>query len=196
MNSLQCPQCGAGLPTSALGSKLVQCTHCHTALLLERQGEPVVKPSLLNAGHVFHWRGQNFRAQGHVQFAHAEGLLREWRLVREADGAIFWLGENDESWFLLQDVACESAASLHWSSLQPNRQLALLGEEWLVTEKYALQCLGTQGVMAETCRAGAVFRQVYLARPDASILLLIWDDGGLHCRRGDWLDPFEIRGAS
>lgn len=110
--------------------------------------------------------------------------------------AAFWLGESDENWFLLQDIGYESAGQLHWQSLQPNRQLSLLGEYWLVTEKYALQCLGALGEITSTCHDGDSFRQVYLARPDASILLLIWNHDRLHCRRGHWLDPFEIGGAS
>lgn len=189
MSSLRCPQCGANLPSNALTSKLVECTYCHTVLLLEPEGELVTRPSLLGIGSRFQWRNQTFRTQGYVQFGHAEGWLREWQIIRESDRKLFWLGESDENWFLLQGVTCKSTESLHWCSLQPNRQLTLLDEEWLVTEKYSLQHFGTQGEVEVPCLGGDVFQQVYLARPDASILLLIWVDDGLHCRRGYWLDP-------
>lgn len=188
MTDLQCPQCGAFL---AMSDKLAQCPHCGSALLLEHQAY-AEKPSLIVVGKAFLWRDQTFIPQGYAQFAHAEGVLREWQVLRETDGAVFWLGEHDEDCFLLEEADCPGTSSLHWNSLQPNRQLDLLGEAWLVTEKYQLTCTAIQGKSEQACSPGDEFQQVYLAQSDASILLLIWGREGLRCRRGYWLDPFEI----
>lgn len=190
MSNLQCPQCGASL---TMAEQLAQCPHCGSALLLEHQAV-TAQPSLITPGKAFQWRNQHYIPQGYVQFEHAEGVLREWQVVRETDGAVFWLGEHDEDCFLLEAVECTGTASLHWSSLQPNRQLTLRDETWLVTEKYQLRCLGSAGEIAQVCHPGDVCQQLYLARSDASILLLIWVNDGLRCRRGCWLDPFEIGG--
>lgn len=208
---MNCPQCGSALPDHVWQTKLVQCDYCDSTLLVEAnriskqtlQSRTIERQSLLEKGGLFQWRDQRFRPQGFIQYEHTDGYLTDWWVTNEqADEqstkqhTAFWLSEDDEHFFLTQEHACTAeadSAGLAWSTLQPNRELTLLNQKWLVTRKQVLRYTGMQGALPVTTFS-PIRHLLYLAQPNATSLLLDCSETGdiIGCRKGSWLDPFEI----
>lgn len=200
---MNCPQCGSGLPSHALQTKLVQCTYCDSTLLLEANrvskhtlhSQVSERQSLLAQGGVFRWREHTFTPQGFIQYEHDDGYLTDWWVTNEQ--ASFWLSENDENCFLTQEHVCALDTGLAWATLHPNRELTLFDQHWLVTQKQILRYNGMNGALP-IADISPKRHLIYLAQPNATTLLLECADSGadsgavIACRQGSWLDPFEI----
>lgn len=206
--TMNCPQCGSRLPSHALQTKLLQCTYCDSTLLIEAnraskhdlRSRVNKRQSLLAQGGMFRWRDQMFTPQGFIQYEHADGYLTDWWVTREETDAqtikqpmAFWLTENDENFFLTQTHTCTLETDVAWTTLQPNRELMLLNQHWLVTQKQALRYNGMSGSLPVTS-IPPNRHIIYLAQANATTLLLDCTDSGevSTCRQGSWLDPFEI----
>jgi DNA-directed RNA polymerase subunit RPC12/RpoP len=212
-NNLHCPQCGAALQQPNPQTKLLTCDYCSSTLLIEQSGLSYQaissklenKQSLLSKKAFFHWyqqgnqqsESQHYQAQGYIQFSHEEGIRTEW-WVTDEQGESWWLSEEDENCFLLQDTNTTEIRNVRdWDSLQPNTQLRHDGKDWIVTEKKQLTYHGFQGELPHLPLHSAPLKYTYLTTQNAETLVLIFDTNptnqqSLKVRHGFWLDPFEL----
>lgn len=195
---MNCPQCGSGIILHSLLAKLVSCNHCASTLLIEPNGLTLSdiksqfqkKLSLIKQGGSFIWKEQQFQPQGYIQLGHNEGFRKEWWVLDNQKNA-YWLSEEDENFFLLQDRQLNEDIP-PWMTLQVNTQVHFAGKTWLVTEKRAQKFYGFQGQISYLPHQTKTLNYTYLTGVNAESLVLIFEDNQIRCRQGFWLDPFEI----
>ncbi len=195
---MNCPQCSSEIILKSSLAALVSCYHCASSLLIEPTGlklsdiksDVQSKSSLVAQGHDFIWRNQLFQPQGFVQLQYAEGYRKEWWVLDNQKNT-FWLSEEDENFFLLQDKSLDENVP-PWLTLQVNTQLQLAGKSWLVTEKQKYQYNGFQGQLPYLPNLTNALFYTYLTGENAETMMLIFEDETIYCRQGYWLDPFEI----
>jgi len=199
---MNCPHCGSSIVLQSLLAKLVSCNHCASTLLIEPNGLMLSginshiqdKLSLIKQGEAFIWRNQKFEPQGFIQLKHDEGYRKEWWVLDNHNNS-FWLSEDDENFFLLQDKELNEKTP-PWSTLQVNTQLYLTENNWLVTERRTLSFHGFQGQISYLPHQAGTLNYTYLTGENAESLVLIFEGDQIRYRQGFWLDPFEIKASS
>lgn len=199
---MNCPQCGSGIILYSPLAKLVSCNHCLSTLLIEPTGLKLRnieshiqnKLSLIKQGRGFIWKEQQFQPQGFIQLKHDEGYRKEW-WVLDIHKNSYWLSEEDENFFLLQDKKLSEDIP-PWLTLQVNTQFKLADKSWLVTEKRAQKFYGFQGQVSYLPHQTETLYYTYLTGENAQSLILIFEHNQIRCRQGYWLDPFEIEAIS
>jgi len=200
---MNCPQCGSEIIIHSRLAKLVNCKHCASTLLIDPTGlkksgiESHIqnKLSLIKQGHRFIWKEQQYQPQGYIQLKHDEGYRKEWWVLDNHNNS-FWLSEEDENFFLLQDVKMDKNDIPPWLSLQVNTQLQIANKTWLVTEKRVQEYYGFQGELPCLPHQTKTLYYTYLTGDNAESLILIFENNQIHFRQGHWLDPFEIETVS
>lgn len=195
---MNCPQCGSKIILNSSLATLVSCYHCASTLLIEPnvltlshiESHIQNKRSLIKQGESFSWKGQQFEPQGYVQLKHDEGYRKEWWVLDKQKNS-YWLSEEDENFFLLQDRQLNDEIP-PWLALQVNTQFQLAEKTWLVTEKRAQDYHGFQGQILYLPHQTETLNYTYLTGKDAESLVLIFEGEQLRCRQGFWLDPFEV----
>jgi len=207
MKHTSCPQCGSEITLHSRLAKLVSCNHCGSTLLIEPTGlsqsdiesHIQAKLSLLKQGGSFIWREQQFFPQGFIQLKHNQGYRKEWWVLDKQKNS-YWLSEEDENFFLLQDLVMDDVAMDKkdippWLSLQVNTQLSSNNKNWLVTEKRMHNYSGFQGQIPDLPNQEETLYYTYLTGENAESLVLIFENNQIRSRQGYWLDPFEIKAA-
>ena len=196
---MNCPQCGSEIILHSSLSTIVSCKHCGSTLLIEPTGLQQTdieshiqnKTSLIKKGRKFIWRKQQFNPQGFVQLKHDEGYRKEWWVLDEQQNT-YWLSEEDENFFLLQDTILDKVEIPPWMSLQLNKQLRLANKNWLITEKREYQYYGIEGELAYQPDHNINLQSIHLTGENAESLVLAFKGSQIRIREGHWLDPFEI----
>lgn len=196
--NMNCPQCGSDIILHSQSAKLVSCNHCASTLLIEParlqlsdiESHIQNKLSLLKQGGSFIWKEQQFQAQGFIQLKHDEGYRKEWWVLDNQKNS-YWLSEEDENFFLIQDKKLNEEVP-PWITLQLNTQLHLADKNWLVTEKRTQHYYGLQGQLPYLPHQTETLYYTYLTGENAQTLVLIFENNQVRSREGNWLDPFEI----
>ncbi len=199
---MNCPQCGSEIILHSHLATLVSCNHCASTLLIESnaltpshiESHIQNKLSLIKQGEIFIWKKQQFEPQGFIQLKHDEGYRKEWWVLDNEKNS-YWLSEEDENFFLLQDRQFNEEIP-PWLTLQVNTQLQLADKTWLVTEKRAQHFHGFQGQISYLPDQTETLNYTYLTGEGAESLVLIFEGEQIRCRQGFWLDPFEIEAIS
>lgn len=193
-----CPHCGSEIILHSPLAKLVSCNHCASTLLVEPTGAKLSdiksniqsKLSLIKQGGRFVWKEQQFQPQGFIQLKHDEGYRKEWWVLDKHKNS-YWLSEEDENFFLLQDITLNEDVP-PWLTLQVNTQIQLAGKTWLVTEKRTQNYYGFEGQLPYLPDQTSTLNYTYLTGENAESLVLIFEGDHIRFRQGHWLDPFEI----
>jgi len=197
-----CPHCGSEITLRSALAKLIQCNHCASTVLVEPAGVRLSnikstiqsKLSLIKQGGNFTWKHQQFQPQGFIQLKYDEGFRQEWWVLDNNENS-YWLSEEDESFFLLQDakISDEMLKDIPpWLTLQVNKQIQLVGKSWLVTEKRTQHYYGFEGELPYIPDQKETINTTYLTGENAESLVLIFENNKPRIRQGYWLDPFEI----
>jgi len=196
---LNCPTCGAQVPSALKHSKLAVCAHCHTTLFLEDQ---VVKhagvksviseePSIFNVGGWYQYKSWTFAALGRVRFDYGYGWWDEWWVLRDT-GEGKWMSVDEG------DIAFETSLEPKGetpdvTALQVGEHVVLDGMQLKVTEKQHAVCLGMEGELPEVNFPGDEHDYVHLSGQRGLIVTGEHFKGETRFYKGAWVDPFEVK---
>ncbi len=193
----RCPSCGAPLSIKFRYSKLINCQHCNSDVILEDEalklrGKSSVMaeyPSLLQLGLPFVHKKAEYYPVGRVRYQYSHGYWDEWWVLdNKGEGA--WLSVDEG------DMALEQAIELKQPILFPELKLGqhieIDGTHWLITEHDTAECIGLEGELPELIQVGEQMSYAHLSASKNRLLTLEMTTRGLLAYEGQWLDPFEI----
>lgn len=197
----QCPACGGPIELHFRYTKMLNCPHCGSGLLLEDQAmklsgvQSVMAdyPSLLHLLQAFRYRREDFLPVGRARFEYGDngGYWDEWWVLP-------YNGADEGRWLSVDegDYALEMPAALppklKLGKVKIGQRLELLDENLLVTEIEKARCIAVEGELPELLQPGDSFHYVHLSGAKGRLVTLEVSADGLHCYEGRWLDPFEI----
>ncbi len=176
MQKIACDNCGA-FHDVVTKDEMISCQYCGSAFFLEREADEV---GFIQADQKFYFLNQYYRPISCQHYRYDYGVRKEW-LVLDAMQQRYILTQEDEIYSLVKKCDCDMYVSLQWDSLLPNTQIEIENTRWLVTERCSL-----------TNEHKEPLNYVYLTAVNAQLLVLIFKYDLLKCRKGQWLDPFEI----
>lgn len=186
MNKIKCPQCGAQQTKLQEQQKIITCTYCLSSFFIETIIK--LKHSIMLKTQCIKIRSSIYHLIESNQMQYDQGIITEW-LVKDTTGKLFILTEDDENFSLTTNSLSQLKKNdvvLNWHSLQPNTQINLFSQKWLVTEKRKFHFPDVHPI-----------KQTYLTSDDATILILQFYGSAnnkplIKYRQGFWLDSFEI----
>ena len=196
---LNCPTCGAEVPSALAYSKLAVCAHCHTTLFLE---DRVVKlagvqsvladvPSIFSVGAWFRYKTWTFSPLGRVRFDYGDGYWDEWWVLRDTgDGKWLSVDEGDIAFEVPREIRGEAPDVL---ALSVGEGVVLDGMRLKVTEKHKAVCLGMEGELPEVNFPGDEHDYVHLSGERGLLVTGEHFKGETVFYKGAWVDPFEVR---
>ncbi len=157
MSEVNCPTCGAGVPTRGDGLPYATCAYCRTLLMrhgltLEAVGTVAELPgdvSPIQIGTRFTAETRALTAVGRVRWGWSGGSWNEWLLIA-ADGSHHWLGEAMGLYMLTAEYpdALEIPAIRNFAEGNPMAVDATVkvGGQWFhVADIKEASCLGSEG---------------------------------------------------
>ncbi len=165
MDTVPCPNCGAGLTPPREAAAVVVCEFCN-AYSLVHKGElslagkqaPLAEiPSLLEVGATGKLFGRPFTAIGRVRYDYEDGLWDEWSLFFE-DGSMGWLQEDEGELTLFEErIVHPEETDL---DVSVGSQVPVAGHLIFVTEVGDAKLLGGQGQITSYLSPGQCFAYV------------------------------------
>ncbi len=197
--TMNCPSCGAEVPSALAYSKLAVCAHCNTTLFLEDQ---VVKqagvksvlaqdPSIFSLGGWYQYKGWVFAPLGRVRFDYGDGYWDEWWVLRDTgEGRWMSVDEGDIAFEVAIDVSGEVPDV---AALRVGQAVQLDGMHLKVTERHKAVCLGMEGELPEVNFPGDEHDYAHLSGPRGLLVTGEHFNGETRFYKGAWVDPFEVR---
>ena len=197
--ALNCPVCGAPAPKHMKFAKLLVCDSCKTSLFLEDNAvkhagvKSVVidQPSLFSVGQTYRYRSMTFETYDRLQFDYGRSYWDEWWVVNNL-GKGMWVSVDEG------DIAIESPMTLKnpipsCDDVNVGESITLDGQQLLVTEKNACECVALEGQLPEIVFPGDEHQFVHLSGPKGALYTLECFDKESALFKGIWIDPFDIK---
>lgn len=174
IQKITCDHCGA-LHEVTAKDQIISCDYCDSSFFIQQNGGDFIQ-----AEQKFYFLNQHYITIDCQHYRYDYGVKKEW-LVVDSLQQRYILTQEDEIYSLVKKCSCNRFLSLNYASLLPNTQIEVDQVQWLVTERCSL-----------TTKDNVQLDYVYLTTINAKLLVLIFKDDGIECRKGHWLDPFEI----
>ena len=202
--TLNCPACGAAVPSRLAHAKLLVCEQCQTSLFLEDEAVKNIGtkaaltdgPSLLQKGQRYQYRQWIFETYGRARFEYGDGdgYWDEWWVVLDS-GEGRWLSVDEG------DIAVESPLEFNatppgYDQLEIGQDIKFADQTLTVTEKNRSACIALEGELPEIIAPGDIHEYVHLSGPSGLIITLEFYDGNFDVYKGVWIDPFEVKSLS
>ena len=182
MTAIQCPQCSAALAIKNNDHRIFSCQYCSSSIVLEHNSTTLAR--LIKLEEAVNIRSNRYRAVDFNLYHCEAGTRIEWQMLNNQDKA-YILTEDDENFSLVTAINIHLDKALNWNSLLVNTQISLNNMNWLVTEKRLLKDSLDQQL-----------KYSYLTNENAELLVIIFKQNHITCRKGFWFDPFELRHES
>lgn len=198
--TFNCPNCGGPLSAKMRSTKMVDCPHCETTVLLRDDGFESMgtrgimadHPSLIRLGETFRYDGVDYHPVGQARFSYGRGWWDEFWTIMPEGG--YWISVDEG------DIAVEQPTSLGDSipadALSPGAEIRLDQERWIVSEEGEAVCEAVRGELPEPLRPGTRYKYWHLSGPRARLITVEIENGEVTAHEGHWLDPFAIEAAS
>ena len=195
--TFNCPNCGAGLTARLALTRMVDCPHCDSTVVLDgdalraagRRGVMLDAPSLLAIGQAVEIAGRAVTPLGHARFSYGPGWWDE-----------FWCDDGDDGvWVSVDegDVVIERPIPefrpQRPARPAPGHEVEYGDEIYAATEAETAECVALRGEWPEEQTVGERHDYVnYLGRGGLMLSLEYWP-GGETWTAGRWVDPFAVR---
>jgi hypothetical protein len=196
---LNCPSCGAPLPKTFSGSRLVACDNCRSVLLLNKEGaDPLGKqadlaeyPSLFELGRQYRYGDLLLMPAGMLRFNYGRGTWDEWWCQTDRGQGV-WISVDEGDFVMEQPQPNLALPALAQIRQQP--RLELFNATWIATEFGEASYEGMSGAVPEVVQPGRTFHYVHLSAPGRQLITLEYDDpeAAPGVFLGEWMDPFLI----
>lgn len=154
---MECPSCGAPLPSTRAWTKMVVCEYCgQTSFLnadsLEMAGEKVILrdyDSLLHVGASGFIKGKHFQCMGMMRFDYGDGdgFWDEWLIeLDEKPGQPYWLQEDEGRFTLLYETPSQEQLP-PFEQMPVGGVLTLDGRRIFIAEKSKGVVNGGEGIL-------------------------------------------------
>ncbi|MEO1491091.1 MAG: DUF4178 domain-containing protein [Pseudomonadota bacterium] len=197
MAQFNCPNCGAPLETRLTATKMVDCDHCETTVLLAddgltsmgTRGTMTDYPSLIRLHQPFRVGADSFHPVGHARFSYGRGWWDEWWC--ETGRGYFWVSVDEGDYAV--EVPVEIAAPLDVGSFAVGQRVRFNGEDLKITETGSSVCEAIRGELPEPLRVGDTYTYWHLSGQNGRLITIEEEDGEAVATEGHWLDPFKIK---
>ncbi len=208
-----CPQCGVDFVVS--NTKLSNCSFCNSSLLVENNSICIselkvaknTEESLFEIGNTITIRNTEYIPNGYALYEYGlknsnSGNRVEWELgLRNSDSVLeketYFLNQEDENCFLVKQITDIDLALPVWESLQPNTQLTIEQNEWLVVEQLEVNFVSYFGSLQNLPLKNIKLQCIYCSNTDGECLVLSFTnyslkENTLKAYQGWWLDPMDL----
>ena len=212
--NFNCPQCGISLGSgsrqSASNTKLSSCLSCNSSLLIENDSISLselnvaknTEKSLFEIDNTVHIKNTDYTPQGYCIYEcylddEKNSMRVEWELSC-ADGKTYFLNQEDENLFLVKQIPTIQQTLPVWESLQPNTQLKIEENEWLVVEQLQVGFVSYYGALQNLPLQNIKLKCTYLSNTQGECLVLTFNNHNGFAKethkayQGWWLDPMDL----
>jgi len=212
-----CPQCGFMLTIN--DSKLNVCTSCDSSLLIENDSISIselkvaknTNTSLFKIGNTVQIKNSHYIPKGYSLYQYGlndgdAGKRVEWELSRfnteegtaeDKNDKRYFLNQEDENLFLVQQIPDIQETLPAWEQLQPNTHLNINDKEWLVVEQLQVTFVGFYGALQNLPLQNNKLKCSYLSNTYGECLVLTFTKNSfaeitVKAFQGWWLDPMDL----
>jgi ribosomal protein S27E len=158
--SANCPTCGAPVVFKSSASFHGVCEFCRSTLVrhggnlenLGRMADLIEDASPLQLGTEGRYKGVHFAVIGRIQLRYAAGIWNEWHILFD-DMRGGWLSDANGE-YLISFLKPPEAKLPEFSTLMPNDELKLAGQDFVVTDIEEAQCIAGEGELPFAFGAG------------------------------------------
>jgi hypothetical protein len=184
VQSLNCPNCGAGLQIENQFIRTVTCRFCGSAFLVRgSEGlDPTGKsanlgdfPSMLSVGATGKIRGRGFKVLGRVRYAYDAGFWEEWQIAWDDNAPPDWLEEDEGLWTVYRRERVKQA-------IPPYEQVRVGGivpvnnYKVFVTEKRTGKVAGSEGQFSSVLPMKGTFGYFQGSADNKTVSINYWED--------------------
>ncbi|MBS0307620.1 MAG: DUF4178 domain-containing protein [Proteobacteria bacterium] len=153
MQKVSCPSCGAEVAFKSTASVLAVCEFCKTTILkdadsvknLGKMSDVLEDYSPIQIGTSGVFGDQAFNVIGRIQLRYPAGMWNEWYVLFD-DGKAAWLSDASGMYTLTQERPASADTQLPtFEELQPARNYALAGMNYVGADIRTAECIGGQG---------------------------------------------------
>ncbi len=201
--SLTCPSCGNIIKQITANPQMVVCPACNTTSLLENGsmqdiGKSAIlteEPSIFQIYQTYRHRDWVFTPIGRVRYAYGddEGYWDEW-FVRGNNGKTAWVSV-DEGEIAIESIVSKKMNLPAFDEIKVGGAIMINRQRMKIIEKNVCVCTGAQGELPFKVIPNETYNYIDLLGPKRQSFTIEYQDTGIDCYKGVWIDPFEIKKA-
>ncbi|MDN5278296.1 MAG: hypothetical protein PWR01_2261 [Clostridiales bacterium] len=196
--SLTCPSCGNIINQVTRSPQMVVCPACNsTHLLTNGKMEDVGKsailtdvPSIFEMYKTYKYTDWKFTPVGRVRYDYGDGYWDEW-FVRSDNGKETWVSV-DEGDIAIEHLVQKQLSLPTFDEIKVGGALMINRIRMTVVEKNTATMVGAQGEVPFKIVPNETYNYIDLLGPKRTAFTIEYQDGGIDCYKGIWVDPFEI----
>lgn len=151
MQKVSCPSCGAEVAFKSTASVLAVCEFCKTTILkdadsvknLGKMSDVLEDYSPIQIGTSGVFGSQAFNVIGRIQLRYPAGMWNEWYVLFD-DGNPAWLSDASGMYTLTLERPADAQLP-KFEELQPARNYAIAGKNYIASDIRTAECIGGQG---------------------------------------------------
>ena len=200
MQTLNCPNCGAGLVIENQFIRTVSCRFCGSTFLVRGSDglDPTGKsasladyPSRFQVGMSGNIRGRGFQVLGRVRYAYDAGYWEEWQIAWNDDAPPDWLEEDEGLWTVYHRERVKSAIP-PYEQIRVGSNVSVNGKNVFVTEKRTAKVAGSEGQFASVMPMSGTFGYFQGSANNQSVSVNYWTDE-IELSVGDDLETSDLK---
>ena len=196
--SLTCPSCGNIINQVTRSPQMVVCPACNsTHLLTNGKMEDVGKsavltdiPSIFQMYKTYKYQDWKFTPVGRVRYDYGDGYWDEW-FVRSDNGKETWVSV-DEGDIAIESIVSKGLSVPGFDEIQVGGALLINRIRMTVVEKNTCTMVGAQGELPFKIVPNDTYNYIDLLGPKRAAFSIEYQNDGIDCYKGIWVDPFEI----
>jgi hypothetical protein len=196
--SLTCPSCGNIINQATKSPQMVVCPACNsTHLLTTGKMEDVGKsadltdmPSIFEMYKKYKYQDWRFTPVGRVRYDYGDGWWDEW-FVRGDSGKESWVSV-DEGDIAIETLVKKNVPLPAFEEIKVGGAIMINRQRMTVVEKNACTMVGAQGELPFRIIPNETYNYIDLLGPKRTSFTIEYQEKGIDCYKGVWVDPFEI----
>ncbi len=195
---LTCPSCGNIINQLTRAPQMVVCSACNTTHLLnngkmEDVGKSAVlteTPSIFSVNKTYKHQDWKFTPVGRVRYDYGDGYWDEW-YVRSDNGKETWVSV-DEGEIAIESLVQKNPSVPAFDQIKVGGPIMINRIKMTVIEKNTATMIGAEGELPFKIVPNDSYDYIDLLGPKRVAFTVEYQDGGVTCYKGVWIDPFDI----
>jgi len=196
--TLTCPSCGNVINQLTRAPQMVVCSACNSTHLLnngkmEDVGKSAVLtdiPSIFAINKTYRHKDWKFSPVGRVRYDYGDGFWDEW-FVRSDSGKESWVSV-DEGEIAIESIVQKGIAVPAFDEIKVGGALMINRLRMTVIEKNTCTMIGAEGELPFKIVPQETYNYIDLLGPKRVSFTIEYQQSGIDCYKGVWIDPFEI----
>lgn len=196
--SLTCPSCGNIIKQVTSSPQIIVCSACNSTNLLQNgKMEDVGKsacltdvPSIFEIYKTYRHKDWKFTPVGRVRYDYGDGYWDEW-FVRSDNGKETWVSV-DEGEIAIESIVQKGLKLPPFDDVKVGGAVMINRLRMTVIEKNTCTMIGAQGELPFKIIPNETYSYIDLLGPKRVAFTVEYQQSGIDCYKGVWVDPFEI----